>query len=48
MDVLEGAFQQVLARAAQQELRSEVEKVALDRIADAWRRETRRRLVVVP
>jgi hypothetical protein len=29
MDVLEGAFQQVLARAAQQELRIEVEKVAL-------------------
>jgi NADPH:quinone reductase-like Zn-dependent oxidoreductase len=48
MDVLKDAFQQVLALAVRKELQIDVEQVPLAGIADAWRRETRARLVVVP
>jgi NADPH:quinone reductase-like Zn-dependent oxidoreductase len=48
MDVLERAFQQVLAHAVRKELHINVESVPLADIAGAWRRETRARLVVVP
>jgi hypothetical protein len=48
MDVLEGAFQQVMTRAGQRESHIEVESVPLADVADAWVRETWRRLVLVP
>lgn len=48
MEVLSDAFQKVMAHGAQKQLRIEVEKVALREIAEAWPRESRSRLVVVP
>jgi NADPH:quinone reductase-like Zn-dependent oxidoreductase len=49
-DVLEGAFQNVMALAARSELRIDTEQVSLVDIEDAWKREVRggRRLVVIP
>jgi NADPH:quinone reductase-like Zn-dependent oxidoreductase len=48
MDVLKDVFQRVLAHAVQKQLRIDVESVPLADIAEAWKRESRRRLVVVP
>ena len=49
-DVLEGAFQNVMALAARRELHVDTEQIPLVDIEDAWQREVRgaRRLVVVP
>jgi NADPH:quinone reductase-like Zn-dependent oxidoreductase len=48
MEVLSDAFQKVMAHGAQKQLRIEVERVTLREIAEAWQRESRSRLVVVP
>ncbi len=49
-DVLDDAYQQVMARAASGRLRVDTERVPLAQIEDAWQREVRggRRLVVIP
>ena len=49
-DVLDDAFQQVMARAAKGELRVDTERVPLAETEEAWQREVRggRRLVIVP
>jgi NADPH2:quinone reductase len=49
-DVLDNAYQQVMARAASGELRVDTERVPLADIEDAWQREVRggRRLVIIP
>jgi NADPH:quinone reductase-like Zn-dependent oxidoreductase len=48
-DMLMDAFQQVLTRAASGELRIDVEKVPLDQVEDAWRRDVpSRRIVLIP
>jgi NADPH:quinone reductase-like Zn-dependent oxidoreductase len=49
-DILAGAFQQVMARAASGELRIDTERVPLSEIEDAWQRQDlhRPRLVIIP
>ncbi|MGH9710276.1 MAG: quinone oxidoreductase family protein, partial [Candidatus Acidiferrales bacterium] len=49
-DVLDDAYQQVMAHAARNELRIDTEQVPLADVHDAWQREVRggRRLVLIP
>lgn len=48
-DILIDAFQQVMTRAAHDELRIDVEQVPLEDVENAWRRDSRgRRIVLIP
>ena len=47
-DILDNAYQEFMARAARGELRIEVDRVPLAAIEEAWQRQDRRRLVIIP
>ncbi len=47
-DILNDAYHQVMARAAEGKLRVETERVPLAQVEDAWQRQDRRRLVIIP
>lgn len=48
LDVLKDVFQRMLAHAVQKQLRIDIERAPLRDVADVWKRESRRRLVLVP
>ena len=48
IDMMKNAFQQLLERAGKGELQIAAEPVPLAEVTEAWQRETRNRLVVVP